>query len=100
METYQTTTGFQHDEKDEALMRIARKRAGFKWSFLSYLLVNTMLVAIWYLTSGPGSYFWPIWPMLGWGIGVALQYFEAFHGNKLFSVEHEYEKLKKQYNNQ
>ena len=21
----------------------------------------------------PGHYFWPIWPMLGWGIGLALE---------------------------
>lgn len=36
----------------------------------SYLLVMVMLVAIWALTS-PGGYFWPVWPMLGWGIGLA-----------------------------
>lgn len=35
----------------------------------SYLLVMAMLVGIWALT-GTG-YFWPIWPMMGWGIGVA-----------------------------
>ena len=27
-----------------------------------------LLVAIWALTGA--GYFWPIWPMLGWGIGV------------------------------
>jgi len=36
----------------------------------SYFLVMGLLVAIWLLTS-PGHYFWPIWPMLGWGIGLA-----------------------------
>lgn len=36
----------------------------------AYLAVNLMLVVIWFLTS-PGGYFWPMWPMMGWGIGLA-----------------------------
>jgi class 3 adenylate cyclase len=34
----------------------------------TYILVNAMLIAIW-AAAGAG-YFWPIWPILGWGIGV------------------------------
>ena len=33
-----------------------------------YLVVNLMLIGIW-AASGAG-YFWPVWPILGWGIGV------------------------------
>lgn len=33
-----------------------------------FLLVNALLVSIW-LLSGAG-YFWPMWPFLGWGIGI------------------------------
>jgi class 3 adenylate cyclase len=33
-----------------------------------YVIVNLMLIGIW-AASGAG-YFWPIWPILGWGIGV------------------------------
>jgi hypothetical protein len=36
----------------------------------SYGLVMVLLVAIWFFTT-PGGYFWPIWPLLGWGIAVA-----------------------------
>ncbi len=36
----------------------------------SYALVMVLLVAIWLFTT-PGGYFWPIWPLLGWGIAVA-----------------------------
>lgn len=36
----------------------------------SYLMVMALLVTIWLLTT-PGGYFWPVWPMLGWGIGLA-----------------------------
>jgi hypothetical protein len=34
----------------------------------AYAGVSIMLIAIWALTGA--GYFWPIWPMLGWGIGV------------------------------
>ena len=34
-----------------------------------------------------------IWPMLGWGIGMGLQYFEAYNGDRETIAEKEYEKL-------
>ena len=34
----------------------------------AYVGVSVMLVVIWALTGA--GYFWPIWPILGWGIGV------------------------------
>jgi class 3 adenylate cyclase len=33
-----------------------------------YAVVNLMLIAIW--AASGGGYFWPIWPLLGWGIGL------------------------------
>lgn len=35
-----------------------------------YLAVMALLALIWAVTGA--GYFWPIWPMLGWGIPVAL----------------------------
>ncbi len=86
-------------DNDEMLWLLAKKRAGFKWSFASYCIVNAMLVAIWFFTTGIGSYCWPLWPMLGWGIGIAIQYMDAYHGSSIFSVTEEYNKLKKQQSN-
>jgi hypothetical protein len=34
-----------------------------------FVLVNALLVGIWLLTDA--GYFWPIWPFLGWGVGLA-----------------------------
>jgi len=34
----------------------------------AYIATMVLLVGIWALTGA--GYFWPIWPMLGWGIGV------------------------------
>ncbi len=89
-----TNTSSHADGRDNELWQIAKRRASFKISAFSYVAVNCFLMGIWYFTSGPGSYFWPIWPILGWGIGLATQYFHAYHGNNIFSVENEYQKLK------
>lgn len=99
METGQSisTNSLSAAERYNQLWFIAKRRAAFKVSACIYVTVNCMLVATWYFTSGFGSYFWPIWPMLGWGIGVISQYFHAYHGNQLFSVQKEYEKLKQQH---
>ncbi len=45
----------------------------------SYLMVMALLVAIWALTGA--GYFWPVWPMLGWGIGV-LSHASATRGGR------------------
>ena len=41
----------------------------FKIHFAVYASVNVLLIAIW--AASGGGYFWPIWPILGWGIGLA-----------------------------
>ncbi len=46
-------------------------RRDFRAHATAYVLVMVLLVAIWLLTT-PGGYFWPVWPMLGWGIGLAV----------------------------
>ena len=60
-------------DHDRNRPRRHRRRSGFETSvrihFTTYLLVNLLLIGIW-AASGAG-YFWPIWPILGWGIGVA-----------------------------
>jgi uncharacterized ion transporter superfamily protein YfcC len=83
-------------EKDKELWRLAKKRAAFKWTFISYILVNSFLVGVWYFTDT--EYFWPKWCMLGWGIGLLIQFLEAYSGNTFFSAESEYQKLKQNQN--
>jgi hypothetical protein len=52
--------------------RAAAKREaawnGYSEHLRTYLMVMALLVAVWALT-GTG-YFWPVWPALGWGIGI------------------------------
>ena len=56
------------DERAAAIERLENKRE-FRNHALVYCAVNTMLIVIW-AASGAG-YFWPIWSIAGWGIGLA-----------------------------
>ncbi len=58
-----------------AVKRIRAKRA-FGLHATVYVAVNLLLVAVWALT-GRG-YFWPIWPILGWGVGLLVHYWTVF----------------------
>jgi hypothetical protein len=55
---------------DKAVRRL-RKRRDFRGHVLVYLLVNTFLVVIWVVNGGHG-FFWPVFPIAGWGIGVIM----------------------------
>lgn len=83
---------------DEKLWRIARKRAMFKKSLYSYLVINAFLWAIWWITTrrveGSQAYPWPVWVMLGWGLGLGFQYFGAYQGSRQDLASEEFRKLK------
>jgi hypothetical protein len=88
-----------NEDKDSRLWRMAAKRAGFRKSLFSYLIINAFLWGIWWFTTGRighHGYPWPVWVMLGWGVGLAFQYFEAYHGEKQDITQQEYERLKKE----
>jgi hypothetical protein len=59
------------DLRARAIARLTKKREFFTHLFV-YAVVNAVLIAIWAVTGA--NFFWPIFPLLGWGIGV------AFHG--------------------
>ncbi|MBP9213262.1 MAG: 2TM domain-containing protein, partial [Chitinophagaceae bacterium] len=46
--------------------------------------------------TGGSNSFWPIWPIIGWGIGLAFSYLDAYESNNFFSTQKEYETLKNQ----
>ena len=61
--------------RQEAIKRLKAKQ-DFRNHVAIYLMVNTMLVVIWAL-SGAG-YFWPIWPIAGWGVGLAFNAYAVY----------------------
>lgn len=62
--------------RDRAVKRL-KKRRDFHAHLLIYALVNGFLVVIWALTS-PGAFFWPIFPIVGWGIGVVMNAWDVY----------------------
>ncbi|MCD6067516.1 MAG: hypothetical protein K0S33_2342 [Bacteroidetes bacterium] len=84
--------------KDELRWKIAKKRVAFKRALLAYVIVNGFLWCLWFFTGMEKTdqfIPWPLWSMLGWGIGLVFQYFGAyvFH-DKTEAIEKEYTKMK------
>lgn len=63
--------------RDVANKRLKAKR-DFKMHLGAYVIVNAMLVAIWAMSRGGG--FWPIWPIVFWGVAVAFHGWSAYFG--------------------
>ena len=82
------------DQRDARLWKIAMKRAGFKRHLTTYVIVNSFLWFIWWM--GSGGHLWPLYPMFGWGIGLAFNYFDAYGNDKNTHAEKEYERLRKE----
>lgn len=90
------------NEKDQELWRLAKKRVSFKRHLATYLIVNTFFWCIWMMDEErhEQSIPWPIWSMLGWGIGLAFEYIGAYVTPKNNAIEKEYQKLKDEDNSQ
>lgn len=89
--------------KDPHLWQLAHKRASFKKHLATYIVLNIFFWILWYFTKGMyernygyGFLPWPVWPMLGWGIGLVFHFVGAYVATGENSVEKEYDKLKNQ----
>ena len=84
------------EELRQRAVRRLRKKAEFRSHLTSYVLVNALLVGIWAVT-GQG-YFWPIWPILGWGVGIGFHAWETYgqrsHGPTEDQIKREMDKLR------
>ncbi|MBQ2831459.1 2TM domain-containing protein [Methanobrevibacter sp.] len=78
---------------------IAERRADAKIKFYrnlcSYIIVNAMLAVInWYATP---HYWWVLFPIFFWGIGVFISFLKAFVlMDKFDSVEYREQKIQKE----
>ena len=80
--------------RDQAISRLKEKK-DFRDHLFVYIVVMLALNGIWMATNF-GGYYWPVWPMFGWGIGV------VFHGVGVYShkpiteddIQHEMRKLR------
>jgi len=80
--------------RQRALKRIEEKR-GFKIHLAIYIIVNAAISATWWM--GGGGYFWPMWTILGWGIGLAFHGWGAYFGDRVptqAQIDREMQRLK------
>jgi len=80
--------------RDRAVKRL-KKRRDFAGHLLIYTMVNTFIVVIWALTSS--GFFWPIFPIVGWGIGVVMNAWDVWRGEEFSDdqIAREIERLNK-----
>ena len=86
-------------DKDPELWEMAQRRTTFKRHLSIYIIMSIFFWVLWYISGGRfyhGGLPWPVWPMLGWGIGVAFNYLGAYGASSKGSTEREYQKLKEQ----
>ena len=73
--------------RERALVSLKKKR-DFRAHLLAYVLVNSFLWIIWavvYAFGGP-VFPWPIFPMVGWGIGLTFHAWDVY-GRKPFGED-------------
>jgi 2TM domain len=81
-------------ELREQAVKQLKKRRDFGAHLLVYGLVNTCLVLTWLFTSA--GFFWPIFPIAFWGIGVVMNAWDVYHGDTFTpeQIEHEMTRLR------
>lgn len=72
-----TLDGGELELRDRALKHL-KKRRDLGVHVLMYVMVNAFLVTIWAVTSGAGSFFWPVFVMAGWGIGLVANVYDVY----------------------
>ena len=77
--TYDISPGVDRSTelRERAIQRLKKKR-DLRSHLLVYVLVNTFLVVIWAFTSGPDGFFWPVFVIGGWGIGVVANVYDVY----------------------
>ena len=78
-------TGRETELRERAIKHL-KKRRDFHGHLLIYFLVNAFLVVIWAVTT-PSGFFWPIFPIVGWGIGVVMNAWDVYFAEDLSEDE-------------
>ena len=92
----QVTPTTEEDLRKEAVKSIQRKQS-FKQTAFAYVVVNLLLVGIWAI-SGTDTYFWPVWVIGGWGIGIVFHAWDTFGRRRMLAedqVSREMDRLRK-----
>lgn len=87
-----TAAASDTDLRARAIERLKKKR-DFKLHLAIYVIVNALLISLW-AVSGT-SFFWPVFPLAGWGIGIVAHAFDVYGGEPSEErIQHEIERLR------
>lgn len=64
------------ERRAQAVRRLWAKR-GFTIHLTAFAVASLAMLLIW-ATASAGAYFWPIWPVAGWGSGLAVHAWFTF----------------------
>jgi hypothetical protein len=64
------------DDERQLVRKRLQARRDFAAHLVSYVVVNAFLILVWAVTGA--GYFWPIWVLAGWGVGVVLHAWDTF----------------------
>ena len=76
MQTPQTPQLDTDDELRDRALQLLRKKSDLRAHVLAYVLINGFLVGIWAVTGA--GFFWPVFPIMGWGIGLAFNVWDVY----------------------
>lgn len=81
------------DELRAQAVGTLKKRAELRSHLTVYVVFNTMLIVIWAVMGH--NFFWPIFPLLGWGVGIVLHAVDVYtHGPTAAQIRRQMSKLR------
>lgn len=83
---------FQEEERYYKARKKVEEIKGFYGNLTAYIVVNIGLLVLNLMTSP--EYLWFFWPMLGWGIGVAIHGMVVFNYMPFLGKDWEEQKIK------
>jgi hypothetical protein len=83
---FEVPSSMTPEQRRELAVRRIKAKVDFRVHVVVYLAVNAMLIAIWWLTGNDGTimaqlpttFFWPIFPLLGWGVGLVVHGYTVY----------------------
>ena len=74
--TIQPTDELRDTAIRETAIAQLRKKRDLQAHLIAYGTVNLLIIGIWFATT-PGGFFWPMFPLLGWGIGLIFHVWDV-----------------------
>jgi hypothetical protein len=74
-----------------------KKRRDFYAHLIVYAVINGFIIVIWAMT-GHGGFFWPIFVIIPWGLGVVMNAWDVFYraDQREDKIQREMDRLRKE----